>query len=138
MQPAVIVDCGGLNFPAGLPHEINQCFAQNGVAQMSHMQWFVGVRLLSQFSPKTASVLKSALDQLGHLSTSLVQKRRRTFHVAFFSEADAKLFKFNLHHYATMAGTFCEPFASDLAEFRSGYSGLSGFVEEEMRHEMGR
>ena len=100
--------------------------------------WFVGVRLLSQFSPKTASVLKSALDQLSHLSTSLVQKRRRTFHVAFFSEADANLFKFNLHHYATRAGAFCEPFDSDLAEFRSGYPGLAGFVEEEMRHEMGR
>jgi hypothetical protein len=100
--------------------------------------WFVGVRLLSQFSPKTASVLKSALDQLGHISTSLVQNRRRTFHVAFFSEADANLFKFNLHHYTTMAGAFCEPFASDLAEFRSGYPGLSGFIEEEMRHEMGR
>ena len=100
--------------------------------------WFVGVRLLSQFSPKAASVIKSALDQLGHISTSLVQNRRRTFHLAFFSEADANLFKFNLHHYATMTGTFCEPFASDLAEFRSGYPGLSGFVEEEMRHEMGR
>jgi hypothetical protein len=100
--------------------------------------WFVGVRLLSQFSPKTASVLKSALDRLGHLSTSLVQNRRRTFHLAFFSEADANLFKFNLHHYATMSGTFCEPFPSDLAQFRSGYPGLSGFVEEEMRHEMGR
>jgi hypothetical protein len=100
--------------------------------------WFVGVRLLSQFSPKTASVLKSALAGLGHVSTSLVQNRRRTCHLAFFSEADANLFKFNLHHHATMAGTFCEPFASDLAEFRSGYPGLSGFVEEEMRHEMGR
>ena len=100
--------------------------------------WFVGVRLLSQFSPKTASVLKSALDQLGYLSTSLVQNRRRTFHLAFFSEADANLFKFNLHHYTTMSGTFCEPFALDLAEFRLGYPGLSGFVEEEMRHEMGR
>jgi hypothetical protein len=100
--------------------------------------WFVGVRLLSQFSPKTASVLKNALDQLKHLSTSLVQNRRRTFHLAFLSEADANLFKFNLHHYATMTGTFCEPFTSDLAEFRSGYPGLSGFVEEEMRHEMGR
>jgi hypothetical protein len=100
--------------------------------------WFVGVRLLSQFSPKTASVLKSALDQLRHISTSLVQNRRRTFHVVFFSEADANMFKFNLHHYATMTGTFCEPFVSDLAEFRSGYPGLSGFVEEEMRHEMGR
>jgi len=100
--------------------------------------WFVGVRLLSQFSPKTASVLKSALHHLGHISTSLVQNRRRTFHLAFFSEADANLFKFNLHHYSTMAGTFCEPFSSDLAEFRSGYPGLSGFIEEEMRHEIGR
>jgi len=100
--------------------------------------WFVGVRLLSQFSPKTASVLKSALDQLGHIATSLAQKRRRTLHLAFFSEADANLFKFNLHHHATMAGTVCDPFASDLAEFRSGYPGLTGFVEEEMRHEMGR
>ena len=100
--------------------------------------WFVGVRLLSQFSPKTASVLKSALDQLRYIATSLVQKRRRTFHLVFFSEADANVFKFNLHHYATMTGTFCEPFVSDLEEFRSGYPGLSGFVEEEMRHEMGR
>ena len=100
--------------------------------------WFVGVRLLSQFSPKTASVLKSALDQFDYLSTSLVQNRRRTFYVAFLSEADANLFKFNLHHYATMAGAFCEPFSSHLAEFRSGYPGLGGFVEEEMRHEMGR
>jgi len=100
--------------------------------------WFVGVRLLSQFSPKTASVLKSALDQLRHISTSRLQNRRRTFHVVFFSEADANLFKFNLHHYATMTGTFCEPFVSDLAEFRSGYPGLSGFVDEEIRHEMSR
>jgi hypothetical protein len=100
--------------------------------------WFVGVRLVSQFSPKTASVLKSALDRLDHISTSLVQNRRRTFHLAFHSEADANLFKFNLHHYATMAGTFCEPFSSHLTEFRSGYPGLSGFVEEEMRHEIGR
>ena len=100
--------------------------------------WFVGVRLVSQFSPKTASVLKSALDQLDHVSTSLVQNRRRTFHLAFYSEADANLFKFNLHHYATMAGVFYELFSSHLAEFRSGYPGLSGFVEEEMRHEIGR
>jgi hypothetical protein len=100
--------------------------------------WFVGVRLVSQFSPKTASVLKSALDRLDHISTSLVQNRRRTFHLAFYSEADANLFKFNLHHYATMAGTFCEPFSTHLTEFRSGYPGLSGFVEEEMRHEIGR
>lgn len=100
--------------------------------------WFVGVRLLSQFSPKTAWVLKSALDRLSHISTSLVQNRRRTCHIAFFSEADASLFKFNLHHYASMAGAFCEPFSSDLAEFRSGYPGLSGFTEEEMRHEIGR
>jgi hypothetical protein len=56
----------------------------------------------------------------------------------FFSEADANVFKFNLHHYATMTSTFCEPFVSDLEEFRLGYPGLSGFVEEEMRHEMGR
>jgi len=100
--------------------------------------WFVGVRLLSRFSPKTATVLKSALDRLSHISTSLVRNKRRTFHLAFFTEADANLFKFNLHHHATMAGAFCEPFTSDLAEFRSGYPGLSGFVEEEMRHEIGR
>ncbi|MSO22431.1 MAG: hypothetical protein EXQ58_04065 [Acidobacteria bacterium] len=100
--------------------------------------WFVGVRLLSQFSPKTAFVLKSALDQLSHISTSLAQKRRRTLHLAFFSEADANVFKFNLHHYATMAGAFCETFATDLVEFRSGYPGLTGFVEQEIRHEMGR
>ncbi|MCI0420995.1 MAG: hypothetical protein L0312_17490, partial [Acidobacteria bacterium] len=100
--------------------------------------WFVGVRLLSQFSPKTASVLKNALDQLDHLSTSLVQNRRRTLHLVFFSEGDAGLFRFNLHHYAKMAGTFCEPFDSGLVEFRAGYPGLSGFVEEEMRHEMGK
>jgi hypothetical protein len=100
--------------------------------------WFVGVRLRSQFSPKTAWVLKSALDRLSHLSTSLIQDRRRTFHVAFFSESDADLFRFNLHHYASMAGTFCEPFTAELAEFRSGYPGLGGFLEEEMRHEIGQ
>ena len=100
--------------------------------------WFVGVRLLSRFSPKTAFVLKSALDQLSHISTTLIQNRRRTCHIAFFSEPDADVFKFNLHHHATMANVFCEPFASNLAEFRSGYPGLTGFAEEEMRHEMGR
>lgn len=100
--------------------------------------WFVGVRLLSQFSPKMAAVLKSSLNQLGHLSTSLVQNRRRIFLLAFFSQADAELFRFNLRHHATVAGAFCEIFTSDLAEFRSGYPGLTGFVEEEMRHEMGR
>src|SRR5215813_408994 len=100
--------------------------------------WFVGVRLLSRFSPKAALVLRSALDQLSHISTTLIQNRRRTCHIAFFSEPDADLFKFNLHHHATMANVFCEPFASNLAEFRSGYPGLTGFAEEEMRHEVGR
>lgn len=98
----------------------------------------VGVRLLSQFSPKTASVLKQALGQLDHISTSLVQNRRRTLHTAFFSEMDASLFKFNLHHHATLAGTLCDLFALDLETFRSGYPGLSGFVEEEMRQETNR
>jgi hypothetical protein len=95
--------------------------------------WFAGVRLLSQFSPKTASVLKNALAGLNHQSTSLVRNRKKLLHVAFFSEADANLFKFNLDHHAKLAGTFYEPLNSSLAEYREGYPGLSGFINEELR-----
>jgi hypothetical protein len=98
--------------------------------------WFSAIRLVSKFSPKTASVLKEALKGTACLSTSLVRDRRKLLHVVFFSEADANLFKFNLHHHAKLAGTFYEIFDSSLAEFRKGYPGLSGFTGEEMRYEM--
>jgi hypothetical protein len=98
--------------------------------------WFVGIRLLSQFSPKTASVLRSALAGVNHLSTSLVENRRKRLHVALFSEGDVGVFKFNLRHYAKLAGTFYELFDASLADYREGYPGLSGFIEEEMRHGM--
>jgi hypothetical protein len=98
--------------------------------------WFVGIRLLSQFSRKTSSVLKNALAGLNYLSTSLVRNRKKLLHVVLFEEGDVSLFKFNLHHYANLAGTFFELFDSSLAEYRKGYPGFSGFIEEEMRHEM--
>lgn len=95
--------------------------------------WFLGLRLLSQFSPKTASVLKNALAGVSHLSTSRVRSRRKLLHLVFFFEADVDLFKFNLHHYAKLAGTFYELFESNLSDYRQGYPGLSGFIDEEMR-----
>ncbi len=98
--------------------------------------WFVAVRLLSPFSPKTASVLSEAFDDLRHHVTSLVRNRRKLLHIAFLSEGDASRFTFNLQHHAKLAGTFYELGKPSLAEFREGYPGLSGFIEEEMRHEM--
>lgn len=98
--------------------------------------WFVGVRLLSVFSPRTASVLSEAFADLSHLATSRVRSRRKLLLIAFFSEGDVGRFKFNLQHHAKMAGTFYEFCHASLAEFREGYPGLSGFIEEEMRHEM--
>jgi hypothetical protein len=98
--------------------------------------WFMGVRLLSQLSPKTATVLKNALAGLNHQSTSLVRHRKKVFHVAFYSEGDASVFKFNLRHHAGLAGTFYELLNSSLAEYREGYPGLSGFSNDGLRHEI--
>ena len=96
--------------------------------------WFIGIRLLSQSSPKTASVLRNTLAGVAYLSTSKVQNRKKLLNVVLFSEGDLNLFKFNLHHYAKLAGTYYEIFVSSLTQYREGYPGLSGFIDEELRY----
>jgi hypothetical protein len=95
--------------------------------------WYLGARLLSQLTVKTGDVIQRALDNLNHQSSSLVKNKKRFLHLAFYSESDLSLFKFNLSHYARIAGVYYELFPSTGPEFREGYPGMSGFIEEEYR-----
>jgi hypothetical protein len=98
--------------------------------------WYLGARLLSQLTGKTGDVIQRALDNLNHQSSSLVKNKKRLLHLAFYSESDMSLFKFNLSHYARIAGVYYELFPSTGQDFREGYPGLSGFIEEEYRAEV--
>ena len=94
--------------------------------------WFLGVRILSQLSSKTVTVIRAALENLNHCNTSLLRHRKKLVYFVFFNESDPNLFKFNLHHHARLAGMFYEIFEATLADFRQGYPEFSGLAEKDV------
>jgi hypothetical protein len=102
---------------------------------------YLGVQLLSPLSQETMEVIEQAFENRSHERSSLVRNRKRLLYLAFYSEFDRNVFKFNLSHFGKIAGRFFESFVCTGAEFRQGYPGMSGFIEEEFRAEaatMGR
>jgi len=102
---------------------------------------YLGVQLLSPLSQRTMEVIQRAFENRSHQCSSLVRNRKRLLYLAFYSEIDMNIFRFNLSHFGKIAGTYCESFPCTGAEFQEGYPGMSGFIEEEFRAEsaaMGR
>ena len=97
--------------------------------------WYLGVQILSPLIPRTMDVIERAFENRSHLSSSLVRSRKRLLYLAFYSELDMRIFSFNLSHFAKIAGTYYESFPCTGLEFREGYPGMSGFIEEEFRAE---
>ena len=97
--------------------------------------WYLGVQLLSPLVPRTMDVIQRAFENRSHQCSSLVRNRKRLLYLAFYSELDMSIFKFNLSHFGKIAGTYYESFPCTGLEFREGYPGMSGFIEEEFRAE---
>jgi hypothetical protein len=103
--------------------------------------WYLGIQLFSPLVPRTMDVIQRAFENRSHQCSSLVRNRKRLLYLAFYSELDMSIFKFNLSHFGKIAGTYYEAFPCTGLEFREGYPGMSGFIEEEFRAEsatMGR
>ena len=109
------------------------CWQENSFQDRS--VWYLGVHLLSPLTTKTRKVIQRALENLSHQSSSLVRNRKRLLYLAFYSESDMNIFRFNLNHFGKMVGTYCESFPSTRPEFQEGYPGMSGFIEENYRAE---
>ena len=97
---------------------------------------FVGVRFLSPLSAKTSLVLQKSLSGLHYRSTTRITGKKRLLSLAFYSEADANLFKFNLSHYSKFSGMHQQFVAIDLSDYRQGYPGLSGFFNQDVIQEL--
>jgi hypothetical protein len=93
--------------------------------------WFVGLRLLSALSVKTSLVLAKSLNGLNYLCTTWSRNKKKLINVVFYSEGDAKLFKFNLMHYSKLYTTYYQFIPVTLSDYRRGYPGFSGFFERE-------
>ena len=98
---------------------------------------FVGVRFLSPVSAKTSLVLQKSLSGLPHRSTTRITGKKKLLSLAFYSETDANLFKFNLNHYSKFSRTHQQFVSIDLSDYRQGYPGLSGFFDSETIREQG-
>ena len=96
---------------------------------------YLGVQFLSQLTLKTNDVMQRALQELRYQCSSLVRNRKRLLYLAFYSESDMNIFKFNLNHFGKIVGTYFEFFPCTGSQFREGYPGMSGFIEEEYRTE---
>jgi hypothetical protein len=93
--------------------------------------WFVGLRLLSALSVKTSLVLAKSLSGVNYLCTTGSQNKKKLISLVFYSEGDAKLFKFNLLHYSKLYSTYHQFIPVALSDYRRGYPGFSGFFERE-------
>ncbi len=96
---------------------------------------YLGVQLVSPLSQTTLEVIEQAFENRSHQRSSLVRNRKRFLYLAFYSEFDRNVFQFNLSHFGKIAGRFFDPFVCTGSEFRQGYPGMSGFIEEEFRAE---
>ncbi len=98
---------------------------------------FVGVRFLSPVSAETSVVLQKSLSGILHRSTTRITGKKKLLSLAFYSQTDANLFKFNLSHYSKFSRTHQQFVAIDLSDYRQGYPGLTGFFDEDEIQELG-
>ncbi len=98
--------------------------------------WFLGVRVRSPLTLATGRILQKSLVGPSHLATTRMSNKRKLLMLAFYSEADVNLFKFNLIHYSKLHGALHEFIDADLSEYRKGYPGFSGFFNEKILEEL--